>query len=198
MLRKTYAVAAILAAMCGSAQAQEAQKPSPPMKPALLVIDVQNAFLPYMQIPNRQVYVETINGAIGMFRGFGFPVIRVQHTSPGWGPEPGTEGFDFAKDIQVREDDPKIVKNHPSSFQKTELEKLLRDKGCNTVFLCGLSATGCVLATYYGAMERDLGVFMIKDGIASDKADATAAVEGFCNTVNFNVLETMLKGAARP
>jgi nicotinamidase-related amidase len=85
------------------------------------------------------------------FREHGLPVIRVYHTDLKWGPAPDSDGFQFLPSIMAQDEDPKIVKNYPNAFKKTELETLLREKGCNTVFLCGLSSTGCVLATYHGA-----------------------------------------------
>jgi len=70
---------------------------------------------------------------------------------------------------------------------------MLRDKGINTVFLCGLSAVGCVLATYYGAMDRGFDVFMVKDAITSHNAEYTDVIEGITDTVSFKTLQFMLE-----
>lgn len=86
-----------------------------------------------------------------------------------------------------------IVKNYPSAFKNTELEGLLREKECNTLFLCGLSAVGCVLATYHGAMERDYDVFMIKNALMSHKAQYTDFVEDVFDTVNWKTVQFMLE-----
>ena len=44
---------------------------------------------------------------------------------------------------------------------------MLKEKGSNTLFLCGLSAVGCVLATKTGAQNNDYKAFIVKDAIMS-------------------------------
>jgi len=95
------------------------------------------------------------------------------------------------------DDDKKIIKNYPSAFKKTELGKMLRDKGCNTLFLCGLSATGCVLATYHAAADLDFDVFMIKDALISPDSQLTQAVERICETLSLGALNAMLKNGQK-
>ena len=79
-----------------------------------------------------------------------------------------------------------------SGFQNTDLEQLLRDKGCNTVFLCGLSATACVLATYFGAIERDYKAFMIKGALLSGREEHTDIIEDITDAVGWQTLETLI------
>jgi len=173
------------------------QQAPPRLKPALLVIDIQNAYLPMMEPKDRGNVTWMINGAIQLFRLFGCPVIRVHHTDPGFGPKPGTKEFDFPEDILVKPDDPQIVKNYPSAFKKTGLEKLLRDRGVNAVFLCGLSATGCVLATYHGARDLDFEAFLVKDALLSPSVVQTGYVEAISETVGYQAMRVMLQNAAR-
>lgn len=187
-----------LAVVSLAARASVAQDTAPKrMKPALLVIDVQNAFLPYMAERDSRLVTLVINSAIELFRLYDYPVIRVYHTDPGWGPAPGSIEFEFPDSILVKPDDPKIVKNYPSGFKKTDLEKMLREMNRNAVFLCGLSATGCVLATYCGAQERDFDAFMIKDGLMSPDAAITDAVENFTDAVGYEALKVMLANAEK-
>lgn len=188
----------VLVALAGLAGAAETAKaPAPKMKPALLVIDIQNAFLPYMSEQDKKLALEMINGAIAQFRRSGYPVIRIYHTSPEWGPKPDTEPFEFPKSIAIQSDDPKVVKNFPSAFKKTELETLLRGKGVNTLFLTGLSATGCVLATYHGALDRDFGAFMVRDALISPESDLTRMIERISETVSYDAMRAMLQNAER-
>jgi len=177
---------------CNSAFAQRmvVQK----IKPALLVVDVQNAFLPSMAEVDQKGAPEGINMAISLFRSFKQPVIRIYHTDPVVGPKPDSKAFEFPDTIQVNPEDPKVIKTFGSAFKKTELDKLLKEKGVNTVFICGLSATGCVLATYRGAEDLDYNVFMIKGGLLSPKASQTEAIEEICDSVNWKALLVMLSG----
>ena len=166
------------------------------MKPALVVIDIQNKFLPYMSGDGDKV-LEMINWAIWVARQYNIPVIRVYHTDPNWGPEPGSEEFEFPETVKIKDDDAKVIKNYGDGFRKTDLDKILKEKGINTLFLCGLSATGCVLATYYGAINLDYDVFMIQNAIVSDDRDLTKAVEKICESVSLDTFNFMMKYLGR-
>jgi nicotinamidase-related amidase len=163
------------------------------MKPALLVIDVQNAFLPSMSEQDKKTAFDYINGAIRRFHDRGFPVIRVYHTDPAGGPKPGSKDFEYPPTILVRSDDPQIIKTYGNAFNKTGLEKLLREKGCNVLFLCGLSASGCVLATYQGAQNLDFDVFLIREALISPDPTTTRFIAGLCETLSYEALKMILK-----
>ena len=163
------------------------------LKPALLVIDIQNQYLPYMSEEDKKFGLEMINAAIGLFRQYDCPVIRVYHTDPQGGPTPDTEPFEFPASIKIKPEDPRIIKNYPSAFKKTELENILHEKGCNTLYLCGLSAVGCVLATYHSALDLDFNVFMVKDAIISHKSEYTDFIEEIKETVGLHTVKIMLE-----
>ncbi len=165
------------------------------MKPALLVIDIQNAYLPLMAEKDVRIGMSRINGAIRLFRAHGFPIIRVYHSDLKYGPEPGSEGFAFPETVQIEPDDPKIVKNFPNAFKKTELDNMLREQGINTVFLCGLSAVGCVLATHFGALDLDYNTFMLKDHLISHDSYYTDSVEDIFDALGYEALIIMLANA---
>lgn len=185
-------------ALPGFTATEPAKARTTPVAPALLVIDVQNAYLPYMDEKDKKMAMQGINYYINLFRANGFPVIRVYHSDPaqGW-PKPGSEEFQFPKTVAVRDDDPMVVKNYGNAFRKTDLDKLLKEKGRNTLFLCGLSAVGCVLATYHGAMDHDYEVFMCREALISHDAALTKAVQEFCQTIDYSALKLLLSGVSR-
>lgn len=163
------------------------------IKPALLVIDIQNEWMPMMAEEDRASAPEKINEVIALFREYGHPVIRVYHTDPERGPEPGTEPFEFPDSFAVTDDDRKVVKNHPSSFTKTDLEEILRDGDRNVVFLCGLSATGCVLATYFGALDREFIPMMVDGALLSHNAEYTKMIMDICYSVTLEEVREALE-----
>ncbi len=167
------------------------------IKPALLVIDIQNAYLPRMDEKDKKFAMEMINYYIELFRANGLPIIRVYHTDPKYGPKTDSEDFQFPKTVAIRDDDPMVTKNFGSAFKKTDLDRMLREKGCNTLFLCGLSAVGCVLATYHGAMDLDYDVFMLKDSLISHDAALTKAVQEICKTIDYYALRLVLNGVGK-
>ena len=162
------------------------------MKPALLVIDVQQAFLPYMSKADQDMAIEMMNWAIQAFRKFNLPVIRVYHQSDEWGVKPGAPEFDFPSTLQVLDTDAKIIKTYASAFTKTDLDKVLKEKGITTLFLCGLSSTGCVLATYFDAGSHDYKAFMLKDAMIGPKESYTDAVEDIFSAIDLETAGYML------
>ena len=202
MARRTILLASIVFALLlqgafaadGQQENQQGDQQLPLMKPALLVIDIQNAWLPFMASADRDSAPARINEAIALFRESGNPVITVYHSDPKGGPPPGTEAFKFPDWVAIDADDPVIVKAYPSAFKDTALDSVLKEKGCNAVFLCGLSATGCVLATYFGANERDYVAFMVDGALISPKSEHTKVIEEISDSVTPGELVTLLKG----
>jgi len=201
VITKTVLMACIIFALAlqGAIAAEDQQEDEqlPLMKPALLVIDIQNAWLPFMAVADRDSAPAKINEAIALFRKSGNPVITVYHTDPKLGPPPGTDAFKFPDWVAIEADDPVIVKNYPSSFKETALDSVLKEKGCNAVFLCGLSATGCVLATYFGADERGYVAFMVDGALISPKSEHTRMIEEISDSVTLGELATLLNGQRR-
>lgn len=163
------------------------------VKPALLVIDIQNRYIPMMDEGEQASAMRMINSTIWQFRQHELPVIRIYHTDHQWGPEPGSADFAFPESVLIEDDDPKVVKNYPSAFVKTDLDAVLSERGVNTVFLCGLSATGCVLATYFGALEREYGAFMIEGALLSPNSAHTETIKDIVGSVGWSELELILK-----
>jgi nicotinamidase-related amidase len=167
-----------------------------PIRPVLIVMDVQNKYIPMMDEREQEPAMRMINGVIWQFRQFEMPVVRVYHTDPKWGPAPGSEDFEFPETVIIKDDDPKIVKNFPSAFHDTELDALLEEMEVNTVFISGLSATGCALATYFGALERGYNVFMVEGAILSHDAEKTEVIKDILDSVTWGGLELILRGAS--
>jgi nicotinamidase-related amidase len=181
----------------GTAAEEKEKKEDNEIRPALVVIDIQNIYLSMMDEKSKNIALWMINENIKYFRQHGFPVILVYHTDSRYGPEPGSEEFKYPSSIEINEKDLKIIKNYPNAFKKTDLEKVLREKGCNTLFLCGFSAVGCVLATYFGADALDFNVLMIKDALISHNATYTKFVEDICETVGPNAMTLILQNAKK-
>jgi nicotinamidase-related amidase len=167
------------------------------MRPALVVIDIQNQFLPMMDEREKDIALYAINVYIDLFRKNGFPVVRVYHSSKEDGPFPGTPEFEFPETVTILPDDPKVVKTYGNGFNKTDLEKVLREKKVNTLFLCGLSSVGCVLATYMGANDLDFRSFLLKDAIMSHNADYTDNIEDIFDAIGWDVVNALLENAEK-
>ncbi|MBK6965334.1 MAG: isochorismatase family protein [Bacteroidales bacterium] len=197
MKKLTTIMAILLMAMAIPSFAQgKTEKPKEPIKPALLVIDIQNAFLPMMS-EDKVMAMEYINGLIELFRRNGYPVIRVYHSSEEYGVTPGTEGFEFPETVKILPTDPKVIKTYGDGFNKTDLDKVIQSTGSNTLFLCGLSAVGCVLSTWIGAQNQDYQAFMVKNAIISHNAAYTKNVEEMFDAVAFDVVKLIIENTGK-
>jgi nicotinamidase-related amidase len=164
------------------------------LKPALLVIDIQNKWLNSSLGLKTclELRVEVINSAIALFRKKGLPIIRVYHVDKGEGPMPSTEDFEFPPTIGIVETDTQVIKNYPNAFNRTELASILAQKSIDVVILCGLSATGCVMATYIGAEDHDLHPFLLRDGVAASSEQFVKFAEEIFETMSVGALAQVL------
>ena len=85
-----------------------------------------------------------------------------------------------------------LIKTYGSAFTKTKLDELLKEKEVNTLFLCGLSSVGCVLATYMDAGSHDYKAFMIKDALLSHKEEYTNSIEDIFGAIDLETVAFML------
>jgi nicotinamidase-related amidase len=164
------------------------------MKPALLVIDVQNDFFKVSQscAESLKSAIEYINEAIALFRKKNLPIVVIQHKSEERDLVPGKAGFEVPESVKVKRGDVHIVKTYGNSFVKTGLADRLRELGVDTVVVTGFCAEFCVLSTYRGAEDIDLKAIVLKGSLASDNAEHIRFVEEITETVSIGALKTLL------
>lgn len=167
------------------------------MKPAILVIDIQNAWLENDGLrASVEKRIGVINRAIQWFRKNGLPVIVISHEEEKSGVVIGTKPFEFVDSVNVDKNDIRVTKHYPNSFCKTELESILKEHGCDTVLIVGLSASGCALATCLGAVDHDLNSYLVKDGVAAANEEHVRFAEEICGTVSVDSFDKTLRNPA--
>jgi nicotinamidase-related amidase len=164
------------------------------MKAALVIIDVQNGWLDMSSGLKRSVEERLgyMREAVSLFRAAGAPVIFTYHACPALGLEPGGKGFELHPGLAAVEADGKVVKDQMNAFNGTDLERIVRERGCDTVVLMGLSATQCVLATYYGAFDKSLSPYLVRDAVCSAKEENVQLAERLCDTLSLKALSQIL------
>ena len=163
------------------------------IKPTLLIINVQNKYMATVPPGDKELAIFFINLLIKLFRNQDFPIIRIYHHNKENGPRPNTEEFEYPASILIKQEDIQIIKTYSDSFNKTNLNKVLIESGRNTVFLCGLSAVGCVLATRTGAHNNDYKAFIVKDAIMSHSSEFTRNVETMFDAVSYDIIKLILE-----
>lgn len=164
-------------------------------KPALLVIDVQNAYLTSMDQSDKDLAIKHINWAIWLFEKYELPIIRIYHQDKEWGPAEDSEEFKFTDEVNIKEEYPMVIKHYGNAFTKTDLDKILKEKEINALFLCGLSATGCVMSTYVGTKDHDYDSFLIKNALLSPNAEYTDIIENILSTMDLESVMFLLDNA---
>jgi nicotinamidase-related amidase len=164
------------------------------MKPALLIIDIQNKFFTFNQacLDSLKSAIEYINAAIDLFREKNFPVVAIQHTSEEEGLEPGTSDFNVHETVKLEPQDTRVVKTYGNSFTKTGLAEKLRALEVDTVIVTGFSAEYCVLSTYRGAQDLDFTPIILKGSLASQNAEHIRFVEEITEVISYGALKRLL------
>ncbi len=164
------------------------------MKPALLIIDIQNKYLNLdtETAQSLKVAIEYINVAIDLFREHHLPIIAIQHTNAKSGLVPGQTDFDIPESVKLTDSDTRIIKTYSNAFNKTELLPKLREMGVDTVIVTGYCAEYCVYSTCVGAEDNDLVPIILKGSLASGKSDRIRLVEEINDTITLGALRTVL------
>lgn len=164
------------------------------MKPALLVQDIQNIWL-YDPDSNQDLRksvekrLSVINAAIAWFRKNELPIIVGYTEDEEQGLVPGSKSYEVPESVHVRPTDLRATKRHASAFGNPEFGALLKREGCDALAIVGLSASGCVLATYWSAFDWDVHPFLVEGGVASHKEEHVRFAEDICETVKLEDLD---------
>ena len=163
-----------------------------PKRTALLVIDMQNAFVAPgapIEVPAARTIVAPINRLAAALRKRGVPVIWVLHENQGDGRDwagffdafvaPGRRadaaaalaaGAELQKlypELETAPTDLRVAKNRYSAFIKNDFETKLRERGIDTLLIAGTKTNVCVECTARDAMMLDYKVVLISDCTAA-------------------------------
>jgi nicotinamidase-related amidase len=144
------------------------QAPKPPeLKPAtmdpkttaLLVLDFVKQTCNAERRPRCLTSVPKVETLLNLARSKGVTVIHSITTA--------ATPADIAKELAPRDGEP-IVKTSADKFFKTDLEKILAEKGIKSVVVVGTAAQGAVLNTASQAAFRGLQVIVPVDGMSAE------------------------------
>ncbi len=165
----------LLAALPAAAQAPTlldewsgiAAPPAPVAKPvfvnpantAFLILDIQTRLADPQARPRAAASVPRIQSFLAASRANGLLVVY-SLTRTGTAAE-------IVPAVAPQRGDP-VVRSGVDKFFRTDLEKILKEHGIQTVVIAGTAAHGAVLHTATGAALRDLAVILPVDGMSAD------------------------------
>ncbi|MGD2062807.1 MAG: nicotinamidase [Nitrospirota bacterium] len=159
---------------------------SPQAGDALLVVDVQNDFLPggSLAVPHGDEVIDPLNDYIEVFHRRGLPIFASRDWHPAdhvsfaaqGGPWPphcvaGTEGAEFPASLRLPAEAEVIPKatqvdsDAYSAFQGTGLAEELHSREIVRLFVGGLATDYCVRATAEDAISAGFGVALLSDAV---------------------------------
>ena len=127
---------------------------------ALLVIDVQNGVME--GAPRRDDVIKNINSLVDKARAEAVPVVWVQHSDDG--PlKQGSEAWQYVPELDRRDEEPVVHKTYGDSFEATDLEARLAERGVGRLVVAGAQTDACVRSTIHGAFTRGYDVTLVGD-----------------------------------
>lgn len=169
---------------------------------ALLVVDMQNDFVREggaLRVPAAEATVEPIQALLERARKAKVPILFTQdwHTPDDpefriWPPHcvAGTWGAEIIPELSPQPQEIIVKKISYDPFFRTELEKILQDKGVETLVIVGTVANICVLHAAGSAALRGLKVVVPKDGVS--------ALNEFDLLLAFRQITFLYRGLALP
>jgi nicotinamidase-related amidase len=126
---------------------------------ALLVIDVQNAVM--ATAARRAEVIANINALIGKARAAGAPVIWVQHSNEEM--PLGSPQWRYVPELVQEDGEPVVHKRHGDSFEDTDLERHLAERGIGHLVVTGAQTDACIRSTLHGGFARGYDVTLVGD-----------------------------------
>ena len=117
---------------------------------ALLVIDVQNGVM--AEAYDRDNVIANIATLIDKARAAGVDVVWIQHNSDEL--PTGSETWQYVPELVRRESEPLVQKAYGDSFEETDLEPVLAERGIGALLISGAQTDACIRSTLHGAIAR--------------------------------------------
>ena len=127
--------------------------------PALLVIDVQNGVV--ANAHDRDGVIANIGTLVERARAEDVPVVWVQH-SDGQLPR-DSDSWRYVPELVRRDSEPLVHKSYGDSFEDTDLEALLAERGVGRLIVTGAQTDACIRSTLHGAFVRGYDVTLVRD-----------------------------------
>lgn len=126
---------------------------------ALLVIDVQNGVVD--EAHERDAVVSRIGSLVERARQAAVPVIWVQHNDDEL--PKGSESWEYVPELSFSVGEPVVAKQYGDSFEGTNLETLLAERGVGHLIVAGAQTDQCIRSTLHGAVARGYDATLVGD-----------------------------------
>ena len=119
--------------------------------------------------------IARINQVTEKARAADVPVIFIQHESSSAYLKYGTDDWQLADGLVVKETDLKVRKTTPDSFLRTDLATVLKERGIEQLVICGMHTEFCVDTTTRCSLALGYPVLLVADAHTSAGNEAITA-----------------------
>ncbi|MCX7522023.1 cysteine hydrolase [Microbacterium sp. STN6] len=154
--------------------------PVDPAQTALLIMDLQPSILE--RVPDQQAFLASVTKARDAARAAGLHVVyvraalsrddavRVPASNAAFAQAAASGRLDAGRPetqvdsrIEPTEGELVVCKTRVGAFSSASLDATLRERGVDTLALCGISTSGVVLSTVRDGADRDYRLFVLDD-----------------------------------
>ncbi len=89
------------------------------------------------------------------------PVVWVAHADSGMPRD--SEGWEYVPELQRRDDEPLVHKSFGDSFEDTDFEAVLHERGIGHLVVTGAQTDACIRSTLHGALVRGYDATLVED-----------------------------------
>jgi nicotinamidase-related amidase len=142
------------------------------MKRGLVVVDLQNEYLPTGKLPLTGIEAAVANASrvINHARSTGIPVFHIRHESDNSDAGIFIKGSDGAKiqpAVAPDGEEPVVVKKHINAFRETDLKAQLDAFGVQDIVVVGAMSHMCIDAVVRAAADMGYPVTVLHDACAT-------------------------------
>lgn len=142
------------------------------MKRGLVVVDLQNEYLPTGKLPLIAIEAAVANAVrvISHSRNTATPVFHIRHESTDGGVPvflKGSNGAQTQPAVAPVRDEPVIVKAHINAFRETDLKQQLEAAGIEQLVVIGAMSHMCIDAVVRAAADMGYPVTVLHDACAT-------------------------------
>ncbi len=138
---------------------------------ALVVIDVQNGVVSGAY--DRDRVVANIGVLVDRARAAGRDVVWVQHSSDEF--PVGSDAWQYVPELTRHEAEPLVHKRYGDSFEDTDLETVLAERGVGRLVVVGAQTDGCIRSTLHGAIARGYDATLVGDAHTTEDLSSYGA-----------------------
>ena len=155
------------------------------MKPALLLIDLQNDYFPggAMELVGSVAAVAQAQQLLHLFREKHLPILHIQHISTRPGATfflPDTAGVQIHEQVTPRAGEPLFQKKYPNSFRDTSLLNYTQEHQISQLVIAGMMTHMCIDTTTRAAADLGFSCVLASDACATRNlsfGDVTVSAE---------------------